>query len=104
MVTTANQSVAYAANMGAIVFTPGSGTAYGAAITDDFESADRKLMGYFGEYLQAVMALGILFYTKIVNKLTILTSIELWMCMDCDMIWFYHWIYTEIHEKRDKRL
>ncbi len=48
IITTANQSVAYAANTGAVGFTPGSGTAYGAAITYDFESADKKLMGYFG--------------------------------------------------------
>ncbi|MCY7334971.1 MAG: hypothetical protein LH613_01960 [Chamaesiphon sp.] len=48
IITTANQSVAYAANTGAVGFTPGAGTAYGAAITYDFESADKKLMGYFG--------------------------------------------------------
>lgn len=48
IVTIANQSVAYAANTGAVGFTPGSGTAYGAAITYDFESADRKLVGYVG--------------------------------------------------------
>ncbi|WP_295613990.1 hypothetical protein [Chamaesiphon sp. GL140_3_metabinner_50] len=48
IITTANQSVAYAANTGAVGFTPGSGVAYGAAITYDFESADKKLMGYFG--------------------------------------------------------
>jgi len=48
IITTANQSVAYAANTGAVGFTLGSGTAYGAAITYDFESADKKLMGYFG--------------------------------------------------------
>ena len=46
--STAQQSVAYIANTQAIGFTPGSGTAYGAAITYDFESADKKLMGYFG--------------------------------------------------------
>ncbi|WP_373547368.1 opacity family porin [Chamaesiphon sp.] len=44
----AQQNVAYIANTQAIGFTPGSGTAYGAAITYDFESADKKLMGYFG--------------------------------------------------------
>jgi len=48
LITTANQAVAYVAKTGAIGFTPGSGTAYGAAITYDFESADKKLMGYFG--------------------------------------------------------
>jgi Opacity family porin protein len=48
IITTANQSVAYAANAGAVGFTPGSGTAYGAAVTYDFESADKKLSGYIG--------------------------------------------------------
>jgi hypothetical protein len=43
-----NQPIAYAANTGAVGFTPGSGTAYGAAVTYDFESADKKLSGYIG--------------------------------------------------------
>jgi Opacity family porin protein len=33
---------------GTIGFTPGSGTAYGAAVTYDFESADKKFGGYIG--------------------------------------------------------
>jgi transcription elongation factor len=48
IINTANQSVAYIAKTQAIGFTPGSGTAYGAAITYDFESADKKLSGYIG--------------------------------------------------------
>jgi F0F1-type ATP synthase delta subunit len=48
IINTANQSVAYIAKTQAIDFTPGSGTAYGAAITYDFESADKKLSGYIG--------------------------------------------------------
>jgi hypothetical protein len=48
IVSIAQQSVAYIANTQAIGFTPGSGTAYGAAITYDFESADKKLSGYVG--------------------------------------------------------
>lgn len=48
IVSVAQQSIAYIANTQAIGFTPGAGTAYGAAITYDFESADKKLTGYVG--------------------------------------------------------
>jgi Opacity family porin protein len=47
-VKTAINSVAFAANTNAVGFTPGSGTAYGAAVTYDFETSDKKLTGYFG--------------------------------------------------------
>lgn len=40
--------VAYITRTQAIGFTPGSGTAYGAAITYDFQSADKKISGYVG--------------------------------------------------------
>jgi Opacity family porin protein len=48
ILSAAQQSVAYIANTQAIGFTPGSGTAYGAAVTYDFESADKKFSGYVG--------------------------------------------------------
>jgi len=47
-IASANQAIAYSSNTNAVGFTPGSGTAYGAAITYDFESADKKFIGYVG--------------------------------------------------------
>jgi hypothetical protein len=47
-ISNANQAVAYTANTQAVGFTPGTGTAYGAAVTLDFESSDKKLSGYIG--------------------------------------------------------
>lgn len=45
---TAKTYVSFVARTEAIGFTPGSGVAYGAAVTYDFESADKKLSGYIG--------------------------------------------------------
>ena len=47
-IDTANQSISYIANTGTVGFTPGSGMAYGAALTYDFDSADRRLSAYVG--------------------------------------------------------
>jgi Opacity family porin protein len=46
--STAQSRVSLAANTAATGFTPGSGTAYGAAVTYDFSSADSKFSGYVG--------------------------------------------------------
>ncbi len=43
-----NLAISFATRTEAIGFTPGSGVAYGAAVTYDFESADKKLSGYIG--------------------------------------------------------
>ncbi len=48
VISTAQQSVAYISTTQAVGFTPGYGTAYGAAVTYDFESADKKFSGYVG--------------------------------------------------------
>jgi Opacity family porin protein len=40
--------VTFTSAVNAVGFTPGSGTAYGAAVTYDFETSDKKLTGYVG--------------------------------------------------------
>jgi Opacity family porin protein len=48
VLSAAKSRISLAANTAATGFTPGSGTAYGAAVTYDFSSADNKLSGYVG--------------------------------------------------------
>ncbi len=47
-ITTANSLTSFVSNSLTPGFTPGTGTAYGVAVTYDFQSADSKLSGYFG--------------------------------------------------------
>jgi hypothetical protein len=46
--TAARVGISLVARTEAVGFTPGSGVAYGAAVTYDFESTDKKLSGYIG--------------------------------------------------------
>ncbi len=46
--TVANSYISFVTRTEAVGFTPGAGVAYGAAVTYDFESADKKLSGYIG--------------------------------------------------------
>jgi hypothetical protein len=48
VLSAAKSRISLAANTAATGFTPGSGTAYGAAVTYDFSSADNKFSGYVG--------------------------------------------------------
>jgi opacity protein-like surface antigen len=47
-IANANQAIGIQSNSLTPGFTPGSGTAYGVAVTYDFQSADGKLSGYVG--------------------------------------------------------